>query len=179
MTSNCALATNSLRHRLRSVEREYIWSAKNMGASERELLWQIMLPAAFPQIMTGLQVALPIALILAVFSEMVMGGYGLSETCPMLVLAQLERSMLEKTQDDQLYYRCKAGRPLPLVELRVVDEKPDHHAAHIGVDRVEQLHHHSVIDLAIGALDHPSADSALSVGAAVFDFPGSWRVELV
>lgn len=52
----------------------------------------------------------------------VMGGYGLSETCPMLVLAQLERSMLEKTQDDQLYYRCKAGRPLPLVELRVVDE---------------------------------------------------------
>ena len=36
-----------------------------------------MLPAALPQIMTGLQVALPIAMILAVFTEMVMGGYGL------------------------------------------------------------------------------------------------------
>ncbi len=53
----------------------------------------------------------------------IMGGYGLSETCPMLVLAQLERSMLEETEEDQLYYRCKAGRPLPLVELRIVDEE--------------------------------------------------------
>ena len=36
-----------------------------------------MLPAALPQIMTGLQVALPIALIVAVVTEMAMGGYGL------------------------------------------------------------------------------------------------------
>ena len=62
---------------IRGVERELIWSARNMGASEREILWQVMLPAAFPQIMTGLQVALPIAMIFAVFTEMVMGGYGL------------------------------------------------------------------------------------------------------
>jgi ABC-type nitrate/sulfonate/bicarbonate transport system permease component len=62
---------------MRGVEREVIWSARNMGASEREILWQVMLPAAFPQIMTGLQVALPVAMILAVFTEMVMGGYGL------------------------------------------------------------------------------------------------------
>lgn len=62
---------------IRGVEREVIWSARNMGASEREILWQVMLPAAFPQIMTGLQVALPVAMILAVFTEMVMGGYGL------------------------------------------------------------------------------------------------------
>src|ERR1700693_2336061 len=47
------------------VERELIWSARNMGAKEHELTWQIMLPAAFPQIMTGLQVALPIAVIVA------------------------------------------------------------------------------------------------------------------
>jgi ABC-type nitrate/sulfonate/bicarbonate transport system permease component len=59
------------------VERELIWSARNMGASEREVLRQVVLPAALPQIMTGLQVALPIALIVAVVSEMVMGGYGL------------------------------------------------------------------------------------------------------
>jgi ABC-type nitrate/sulfonate/bicarbonate transport system permease component len=60
-----------------SVERELIWSARNMGASEREVMWQIALPAALPQILTGLQVALPIALIVAIIAEMAMGGYGL------------------------------------------------------------------------------------------------------
>lgn len=62
---------------IQGVERELIWSARNMGARNRELLWQIILPAALPQIMTGLQVALPIAMIVAVVTEMLMGGYGL------------------------------------------------------------------------------------------------------
>ena len=62
---------------IQGVERELIWSARNMGASDRELLTQIVLPAASPQIMTGLQVALPLALIVAVVAEMLMGGYGL------------------------------------------------------------------------------------------------------
>jgi ABC-type nitrate/sulfonate/bicarbonate transport system permease component len=60
-----------------AVEKELIWSARNMGASEREVMWQIKLPAALPQILTGLQVALPISLIVAIIGEMVMGGYGL------------------------------------------------------------------------------------------------------
>jgi len=60
-----------------AVDKELIWSARNMGASERELMWQIRLPAALPQILTGLQVALPIALIVAIIAEMAMGGYGL------------------------------------------------------------------------------------------------------
>jgi ABC-type nitrate/sulfonate/bicarbonate transport system permease component len=59
------------------VERELIWSARNMGASNRQVLTQIILPAAFPQIMTGLQVALPLSLIVVVVAEMLMGGYGL------------------------------------------------------------------------------------------------------
>jgi taurine transport system permease protein len=59
------------------VDRHLLWSARNMGASEREIVWQIVLPSASPQIMTGLQVALPIALIVAVVAEMLMGGYGL------------------------------------------------------------------------------------------------------
>jgi ABC-type nitrate/sulfonate/bicarbonate transport system permease component len=60
-----------------AVDRELIWSARNMGASERQVVWQIALPAALPQILTGLQVALPIALIVAIIGEMAMGGYGL------------------------------------------------------------------------------------------------------
>jgi ABC-type nitrate/sulfonate/bicarbonate transport system permease component len=59
------------------VDRHLLWSARNMGASEREVLREIVLPAASPQIMTGLQVALPIALIVAIVAEMLMGGYGL------------------------------------------------------------------------------------------------------
>jgi ABC-type nitrate/sulfonate/bicarbonate transport system permease component len=62
---------------IRGVERELLWSARNMGAGERELLWQIAFPAALPRIITGLQVALPIALIVAIVTEMFMGGYGL------------------------------------------------------------------------------------------------------
>lgn len=59
------------------VERELLWSARAMGASERQLLWEIVLPAALPQILTGLQVALPIALIVCIVTEMRMGGVGL------------------------------------------------------------------------------------------------------
>jgi ABC-type nitrate/sulfonate/bicarbonate transport system permease component len=62
---------------IQGVERELIWSARNMGATNRELLHQIILPAALPQILTGLQVALPLSLIVAVVAEMLMGGYGL------------------------------------------------------------------------------------------------------
>jgi ABC-type nitrate/sulfonate/bicarbonate transport system permease component len=47
---------------LAGVEKELIWSGRNMGASERELMWQV---------------ALPIALIVAIIAEMAMGGYGL------------------------------------------------------------------------------------------------------
>ncbi len=60
-----------------SVDKVLLWSGRNMGASEREIMWQIVLPAALPQILTGLQVALPIALIVTIIAEMVMGGYGL------------------------------------------------------------------------------------------------------
>ncbi|MGH6683281.1 MAG: ABC transporter permease [Pseudolabrys sp.] len=62
---------------IQGVERELVWSARNMGAGRWQVLTQIVLPAAFPQIMTGLQVALPLSLIVAVVAEMLMGGYGL------------------------------------------------------------------------------------------------------
>jgi ABC-type nitrate/sulfonate/bicarbonate transport system permease component len=59
------------------VEREMLWSAESLGASRRQLLWEIVLPAASPQILTGLQVALPVAMIVTVVTEMLMGGAGL------------------------------------------------------------------------------------------------------
>jgi ABC-type nitrate/sulfonate/bicarbonate transport system permease component len=59
------------------VERELLWSARSLGASDRRLLWEVILPAALPQILTGLQVALPVSMIVTVVTEMLMGGLGL------------------------------------------------------------------------------------------------------
>ena len=44
-------------------------------------------------------------------------GYGLSETCPVLSYA-----VLKPGEEDDVAARVKTGRPLPLVDLRVVDE---------------------------------------------------------
>ncbi|HWM47458.1 MAG TPA: ABC transporter permease [Xanthobacteraceae bacterium] len=62
---------------LRGVDRHLIWSARSLGAGERRIAWEIVLPAALPQILTGLQIALPISLIVAIVSEIVMSGDGL------------------------------------------------------------------------------------------------------
>ena len=62
---------------VQGVEKELVWSARGLGTSERQMLWDVILPAALPQVMTGLQVALPIALIVCIITEMSMSGYGL------------------------------------------------------------------------------------------------------
>ncbi len=48
-------------------------------------------------------------------------GYGMSETCPILTVAHVGNSELD--EDAEVDIRCKTGRPLPLVQLRVVDEQ--------------------------------------------------------
>ena len=48
-------------------------------------------------------------------------GYGMSETCPILTLAHLTPEMLELLPEEQAVIRCKTGRPLPLVDLKIVD----------------------------------------------------------
>ncbi len=62
------------------VEKELIWSARSLGATDREILWQVILPASLPQILTGLQIAMPICLIVILVTEMVMGGQGLGDS---------------------------------------------------------------------------------------------------
>jgi fatty-acyl-CoA synthase len=47
-------------------------------------------------------------------------GYGMSETCPILTCAQVKPG-LDLDANEQLALRCKTGKPLPLVELRIVD----------------------------------------------------------
>jgi acyl-CoA synthetase (AMP-forming)/AMP-acid ligase II len=52
----------------------------------------------------------------------VFAGYGMSETGPVLTVAHLERAMLDGDDDEVLELRCRSGRPLPLVDLDIVDE---------------------------------------------------------
>ncbi|GAB4071178.1 taurine ABC transporter permease TauC [Ancylobacter sonchi] len=59
-----------------SLDKWPIWSARSFGAKERELLWEVYLPMAMPQILTGLQVALPTGMITTIVTEMLMGGRG-------------------------------------------------------------------------------------------------------
>lgn len=61
----------------------------------------------------------------------IFGGYGMSETCPLLTLAQIDVDALAGT-DEELSLRTKAGIPVPLVELRIVDEAMNE-VAHDGV----------------------------------------------
>lgn len=63
----------------RSVERELLWSARSLGASERAVLVQVILPGALPQIITGLQITLPVSMIVTLVTEMAMGGGGLGD----------------------------------------------------------------------------------------------------
>ena len=48
-------------------------------------------------------------------------GYGMSETCPILTLAQLDTADLAASAQDQANIRTKTGRPVPLVDLQTVD----------------------------------------------------------
>jgi taurine transport system permease protein len=61
----------------RGVETRLVWSAQSLGARGLAVFWEVALPASMPQILTGLQVALPQSLIIAVGAEMLMGGAGL------------------------------------------------------------------------------------------------------
>lgn len=49
-------------------------------------------------------------------------GYGMSETCPILTIAHLPTARTEAPPEEQAALRTKTGLPLPLVDLRVVDE---------------------------------------------------------
>lgn len=62
---------------LSAVDKHLIWSAQSVGAGRHRMLFNIYIPAALPAILTGMQVAIPIALIVTIVCEMLMGGYGL------------------------------------------------------------------------------------------------------
>jgi len=62
---------------VRTVDRVLVWSALNMGASRTQVLRKIVLPAAAPAIFAGFRIAMPIALIVVIITEMIGSADGL------------------------------------------------------------------------------------------------------
>ena len=64
-------------HGARSVNRVLLWSAQNMGASRAVIARRIVVPATAPYIFAGFRVAVPVAMIVVVITEMVSSADGL------------------------------------------------------------------------------------------------------
>jgi len=62
----------------RGVDHYLIWSALNMGTSPRRVLWKIVIPAALPEILSGIRITLALSFVLMVASEQLgaVGGIG-------------------------------------------------------------------------------------------------------
>lgn len=61
----------------RGVDHVLVWSALAAGATRRQALWDIVLPAAMPEILAGVRNALALSFILLVSSEFLIGQRGL------------------------------------------------------------------------------------------------------
>ena len=53
----------------------------------------------------------------------VFGGYGLSETCPVLAISHLTEEELKLSPEEQVDFRCRTGKPIGLTQIRVVDDE--------------------------------------------------------
>jgi NitT/TauT family transport system permease protein len=61
----------------RGVDHLLIWSARSVGANERELLLEIVIPAALPEILNGYRIALALSFILVIAGELIIANNGI------------------------------------------------------------------------------------------------------
>lgn len=61
----------------RGTEQVLVWSARSMGASRRQTLWEVVLPSALPELLSGIRTALALAFVLLVSSELIVARQGL------------------------------------------------------------------------------------------------------
>jgi ABC-type nitrate/sulfonate/bicarbonate transport system permease component len=67
-------------HGARGISPVYLWSAASRGTGPVRMMWRVVLPLSLASIYDGFQVAVVVAVLVAVVSEMVSGGGGLGET---------------------------------------------------------------------------------------------------
>ena len=61
----------------RGVDDVLLWSARGMGATEREVLWEVVVPASLPEILNGIRISLALSFILMVAGELIIGNDGI------------------------------------------------------------------------------------------------------
>jgi len=64
-------------HGARDVNRSLLWAAQGMGASRAAILRRVVIPATAPFVFAGFRVAVPVAMIVVVITEMVSSADGL------------------------------------------------------------------------------------------------------
>ena len=102
----------TLSHCVPTILQMMLVSARNKGVALSG--WTVLIGgSALPQALARQAMELGID---------VFGGYGMSETCPILTIARLKPHAEAWDIDRQLEVRCKAGRPIPMVQIRIVDE---------------------------------------------------------
>jgi NitT/TauT family transport system permease protein len=62
---------------VKNVDKFFIWNARTKGASNRQLIWYVVCPAAMPFVFAGLRVATSTAFLLIVASELIAANDGL------------------------------------------------------------------------------------------------------
>ena len=62
---------------IRGIQTRLLWTAQNMGADRFTVLRRVIVPAALPSIFSGLRIALPIAMVVVVVTEMIGDTRGL------------------------------------------------------------------------------------------------------
>ena len=62
---------------LHYVDRIYVSAARSMGASSRQMFWNVMFPAAFPVVLTGLRIGLILAFLSILGTETIASFSGL------------------------------------------------------------------------------------------------------
>ena len=60
----------------RGTDEVLIWSARSLGASRARVLWEIVLPSALPELLSGIRTALALSFVLLVSSELIVARQG-------------------------------------------------------------------------------------------------------
>jgi len=68
--------TLSVYNGARGTEEVLIWTARSMGASRARVLWEIVLPSALPELLSGIRTALALTFVLLVASELIVARSG-------------------------------------------------------------------------------------------------------
>ena len=61
----------------RSADKTLLWSARSMGASRLRTLWDVVVPSAVPELLSGIRTALALSFVLLVSSELIVSREGL------------------------------------------------------------------------------------------------------